>query len=166
MQDKTPPPLDVNASLVKLIGTARRQIRQAFWSRYASVGLTPQQGWILRVLAAEGPMSLHCLAQWVFMDDPTACRIVKTLQDKTLVDSVPDPGHGRRNIISVARAGAELVPELNAAAEALAQDLEAGLTGAEKLQLRRTLLKVIANLAAPAGGGSAAPEAPPVPARE
>jgi DNA-binding MarR family transcriptional regulator len=140
----------VDAPLVKLIGTARRQIRQAFWSRFAVHGLTPQQGWILRVLFAQGPMSLHCLSQWVFMDDPTACRIVKTLQDKNLVDSVPDPAHGRRNIISVSKAGAKVAPALDALAEELGRDLEAGLSGPERLQLRATLLKVIANLTRPA----------------
>lgn len=148
MQDPTPPPLDVNSPLIKLIGTARRQIRQAFWGKYAVHGLTPQQGWILRVLSAQGPMSLHCLAQWVFIDDPTACRIVKTLQDKGLIDSVPDPAHGRRNIVSITDAGAQVAPVLDAQAEELGRDLESGLTGEEKLQLRQTLLKVIANLAA------------------
>ena len=156
MQDPLPPPLDVNAPLIKLIGTARRQIRQTFWARFASHGLTPQQGWILRVLSAHGPMSLHCLSQWVFMDDPTACRIVRTLQDKGLVDSVPDPSHGRRNIVSVSAAGAQLTPALDALAEALGRDLEAGLTAAEKLQLRTILLKVIANLAPPARPADAA----------
>jgi len=146
MQDQLPPPLDVNAPLVKLIGTARRQIRQAFWARFAAHGLTPQQGWILRVLSAQGPMSLHCLSQWVFMDDPTACRIVKTLQDKALVESIPDPAHGRRNIISVSPAGEQVAPALDAVAEALGRDLEAGLSAREKLQLRTILLKVIANL--------------------
>jgi len=140
----------MNAPLVKLIGTARRQIRQSFWAKFAAHGLTPQQGWILRVLSAQGPMSLHCLAQWVFMDDPTACRIVKTLQDKGLVDSIPDPAHGRRNIVSVSRSGAKLAPALDALADDLGRDLEAGLTALEKRQLRATLLKVIANLAPPA----------------
>jgi MarR family transcriptional regulator, lower aerobic nicotinate degradation pathway regulator len=163
MQEKPPPPLDVHAPLMKLIGTAHRQIRQGFWSRYAGLGLTPQQGWILRVLSAQGPMSLHNLAQWVFMDDPTACRVVKTLQEKNLVVSLPDPGHGRRNIITVAAAGAELVPALDAQADALAGDLEAGLTDAERLQLKQILLKVIANLtppAAPAGAAAAPGRAP------
>ena len=146
MQDPFPPPLDVNAPLVKLIGTARRQIRQGFWGRYGAHGLTPQQGWILRVLSAQGPMSLHCLSQWVFMDDPTACRIVKTLQDKGFVDSAPDPAHGRRNIVSISKAGARLAPVLDALAEELGRDLEAGLTETEKVQLRQILLKVIANL--------------------
>ena len=146
MQDPTPPPLDLQAPLIKLIGTARRQIRQSFWAKYAVLNLTPQQGWILRVLAGQGPMSLHCLAQWVFMDDPTACRIVKTLQDKGLVDSVPDPSHGRRNIVSISGEGAQVAPALEALADELAGNLEAGLSDAEKLQLRQILLKVIANL--------------------
>ena len=159
MQDPLPPPLDVHAPLVKLIGTARRQIRQNFWAKFGAHGLTPQQGWILRVLSAQGPMSLHCLSQWVFMDDPTACRIVKTLQDKALVDSVPDPAHGRRNIVSVSEAGLRLAPVLDALADELGRDLEAGLTAREKMQLRTILLKVIGNLnpgARPAGPWPAA----------
>ena len=87
------------------------------------------------------------------MDDPTACRIVKTLHEKNLVVSLPDPGHGRRNIITVSPAGAELVPALEAQAEALAADLEAGLSAEERLQLKRTLLKVIANLTPPGSAG-------------
>jgi DNA-binding MarR family transcriptional regulator len=146
VQDPLPPPLDVNAPLVKLIGTARRQVRQSFWAKFAAHGLTPQQGWILRVLSAQGPMSLHCLSQWVFMDDPTACRIVKTLQDKTLVDCVPDPDHGRRNIISVSPAGERVAPALDAVAGELERTMEAGLTAQEKRQLRSILLKVITNL--------------------
>jgi DNA-binding MarR family transcriptional regulator len=147
MQDAAPPPLDLHTPLVKLIGTARRQIRQAFWTKYALHGLAPQQGWILRVLSAQGPMSLHGLAQWVYMDDPTACRIVRSLQDKGLVDSSPDPSHGRRNIVAITPAGAQVAPALDALAEELGQDLEAGLSDEEKLQLRSALLKVIANLA-------------------
>jgi DNA-binding MarR family transcriptional regulator len=160
MQDPVPPPLDVNSPLVKLIGTARRQIRQSFWGRYATLGLTPQQGWILRVLSAQGPMSLHCLSQWVFMDDPTACRVVKTLQDKGLVDSVPDPCHGRRNIISVSRAGTRVAPALDALAEELAQDLERDLSDGEKEQLRVLLLKVIGNLAPNARSGDGPSDTP------
>jgi len=147
MQDAFPPPLNVGSPLIKLIGTARRQVRQSFWGKYAVHNLTPQQGWSLRVLAGQGPMSLHGLAQWVFMDDPTACRIVRSLQDKGLVASVPDPAHGRRNIVSITEAGARLVPALDALAEEVGQDLEAGLTEDEKRQLRELLLKVISNLA-------------------
>ena len=147
MQDSSPPLLDAQAPLVKLIGTARRQIRQAFWARFAPYGLTPQQGWMLRVLSAQGPLSLHELAQWVFMDDPTACRIVKSLHDKGLVESSPDPHHGRRVVLNVAPDGARLAPTLDAIAVGLGEELVEGLSGAEQTALRSGLLKVIANLA-------------------
>ena len=161
MQDDLPPPLDVCSPLIKLIGTARRQVRQSFWGKYAVHNLTPQQGWSLRVLGAQGPMSLHGLAQWVYMDDPTACRIVKSLQDKGLVDSVPDPSHGRRNIVSITEAGARLVPVLDRLAEEVGQDLEAGLSEDERVQLRELLLKVIGSLAARRANGPSTPEPGP-----
>ena len=147
MQNSQPPPLDQDTPLVKLIAAARTEVRQAFWSRNARLGLAPQQGWVLRVLSKEGPMSLHGLAQQVFMDDPTACRIVKALQEKGLVHSVPDPSHGRRLVITVSDEGARLVPELNAIAEEVGHELEAGLSPAELVSLRASLLKIIANLA-------------------
>ena len=146
MQDQSPPPAQVDAPLVKLIGQARREIRQSFWARFAPFGLTPQQGWILRVLGAQGAMSLHVLSQWVFMDDPTACRIVKTLQDKGLVESQPDPDHGRRVLISLTPQGAARVPDLDRVAEQLGQDLERGLSPDQLRTLRSALVQVIANL--------------------
>lgn len=147
MQDPSPRPLDLRSPLVQLIGAARRQVRQAFWTRFAPLGLAPQQGWILRVLGAQGAMSLHGLAQWVHMDDPTACRVVKSLQEKGLVESAPDPRHGRKVIISLAPPGQQLVAQLDAAAAGLEADLHAGLSPAEQLSLRSGLLKVIGNLA-------------------
>ena len=147
MQDPQSPPLGPEVPLAKLIGAARRQIRQAFWNRFAVHGLTPQQGWILLELSSDGPMSLHTLAQWVFMDDPTACRIVKTLQDRGLVESAPDPSHGRRNIITVSAAGSLLVPGLKALVDDLGREMERGFTESEKQLIRTTLLKLIANLA-------------------
>ena len=147
MQNSHPSPLNLETPLVKLIAAARRGVRQAFWTRNARLGLAPQQGWVLRVLANEGPLSLHALAQQVFMDDPTACRIVKALQERGLVHSAPDPCHGRRLVITVSEAGASLVPELNIIAREVGSELEAGLSAEELMQLRTSLLRVIANLA-------------------
>jgi DNA-binding MarR family transcriptional regulator len=81
------------------------------------------------------------------MDDPTACRIVKTLQDKGLVESSPDPHHGRRVLINNTEAGGRLAPILDAIAEDLGRVLEAGLTPEERAGLRTSLIKVIGALA-------------------
>jgi DNA-binding MarR family transcriptional regulator len=149
MQNNPSASLDMGSPLIKLVGAARRLIRQSFWVRYAPLGLTPQQGWILRELRARGPQSLHCLAQGVFMDDPTACRVVKPLHEKGLVASIPDPSHGRRIVISLSETGALVAPELDAIADQLGRDLAAGLSAAELDCLRGGLLKIIANLSSP-----------------
>jgi DNA-binding MarR family transcriptional regulator len=146
MQNDPKPESETLPPLVKLIAAARREVRQAFWTRNARLGLAPQQGWVLRVLANEGPMSLHGLAQMVYMDDPTACRIVKALQERGYVHSCPDPCHGRRLVITVSEAGLALVPELNQIADGVSRDLEAGLSAGELEALRTGLQKVIANL--------------------
>ena len=146
MQNSYPHPLDLDTPLVKLIAAARREVRQAFWTRNARLGLAPQQGWVLRVLSAEGPLSLHGLAQHLFMDDPTACRIVKALQEKGYVHSTADPAHGRRLLITVSAEGAQLVPELNAIAAEVSRDLEAGLSPDALRALRTSLLRIITNL--------------------
>jgi len=146
MQNSALPPLEPDTPLVKLIAAARREVRQAFWSRNARLGLAPQQGWVLRVLSSEGPLSLHGLAQKVFMDDPTACRIVKALQEKGYVHSCPDPAHGRRLIITVSEEGQRLVPELDAIAAEVGRELEAGLSAEALLNLRASLWQVITNL--------------------
>jgi DNA-binding MarR family transcriptional regulator len=87
------------------------------------------------------------------MDDPTACRIVKSLQDKGLVDSAPDPHHGRRILITPSPAGALLAPALDAIAEDLGRALEAGLTAEEGRVLRTSLIKVIGALGTPTPPG-------------
>lgn len=141
--------LDIESPLIKLVGAARRLIRQNFWDRYAPLKLTPQQGWVLRELRARGPLSLHALAQGVFMDDPTACRVVKPLHDRGLLESIPDPSHGRRIVISLSEEGHRVAPQLDAIAEQLGRDLAAGITPSELQGLRSGLVKMIANLTAP-----------------
>ena len=89
------------APLGQLIAAARRRLKQSAWAMLAPHGLTPQQYWILMVLLEHGPHSLHDLAQKVWIDDPTACRIVKALVDRGLLLSGPDPRHGRRVLIQL-----------------------------------------------------------------
>jgi len=153
MQTASQAQLDAGTPLIKLVGVARRLIRQTFWVRYAPFGLTPQQGWVLRELLARGPLSLHCLAQGVFMDDPTASRVVKPLQDKGLVASLPDPRHGRRIVISLSDQGQRVAPALESIAAQLGRDLAVGLSPAELSGLRNGLVKVIGNLSSPTPAG-------------
>src|SRR5512135_3806328 len=105
MQEQPLTPL-TKVGLGFLVAATRRRVKQVVWARLAPLGLTPQQYWIMLVINRKGPQSLHLLAKEVWMDDPTASRVVKALCDRGLLRSEPDPAHGRRILIRLTPEGA------------------------------------------------------------
>ena len=144
------------APLTQVIAATRRRIKQALWTHLAADRLTPQQYWLLMVLMEHGPHSLHDLAAKVWVDDPTACRIVKALAGRGLVSSGPDPDHGRRILIRLAPGTEGLQQRLRSVAKTVRGAMEAGLGEQERAQLRSSLMKMMANLDALDGGGKRA----------
>ena len=134
------------APLGQLIAATRRRLKQAAWKLLAPMDLTPQQYWILMVLLEHGPHSLHDLARKVWIDDPTACRIVKALVDRELLISGPDPEHGRRIQIQLGPKAHGMEKELRAVSTRFRATLEKDLEAKEKEQVRRLLLKIIGNM--------------------
>lgn len=146
MQDAALPTTAPPVPLGQLISAARRRIKQALWAHVAEDGLTPQQYWMLLVLIEEGPRSLHDLAVRVWIDDPTACRIVKALTARKLVASEPDPDHGRRIRIRMAPGTEALQRRLRAVATKIRGAIEQGLGAEEKARFRASLMKVMSNM--------------------
>ena len=134
------------APLAQVIAATRRRIKQALWAQLVDEGLTPQQYWVLMVLMEHGGHSLHALAQRVWIDDPTACRIVKALTGRGLITSRPAPGGGRRNLIELAPGTEALQARIRAVASRVRGAVDAGLGDEEKAQVRAGLLKVIGSL--------------------
>lgn len=132
--------------LGQLIAATRRRIKQALWSHLSEEGLSPQQYWLLMVLMEHGPHSLHDLAARVWIDDPTASRIVKALASRGILTTSPDPKHGRRIVIQLAPGSESLQRRLKALASKVRGALEQGLETEEKTQLRAGLMKVMANM--------------------
>jgi DNA-binding MarR family transcriptional regulator len=129
-----------------LASAVRRRLKQVAWARLAPYGLTPQQFWVILVLLEEGPLSLHPLSQRVWMDDPTASRIVKTLVGRGVLQSKPDPGHGRRILISIVPEALPLAQELQAMAQEIKGNLTNGLSDQEQDVVRCGLMTLIYNL--------------------
>ena len=142
MQEKYP---DL-PTLGHLIGAARRRIKQALWAQLQPLGLTPQQFWVLLVVDEHGSLSLHELAQQVWMDDPTASRVVKALTERNLLVSVADPTHGRRRAILLGPEGQRLQPSLRTLARTFRAFIEGGIGPRAEAQLRKGLERVIANM--------------------
>ena len=136
----------VDAGLGTLAAAIRRRLKHVVGTRLVPYNLTLQQFWVILVLLEEGPMSLHPLGQKVWMDDPTASRVVKAMVGRGLLLAEADPSHGRRILISLRPSALPLAQELQLLAEELKAGLVAGIDADQQAVLRRGLLAMITNL--------------------
>ena len=134
------------AGLGTLAAAVRRRLKHVLAARLRPFDLTIQQFWVILVLLEQGPQSLHPLAQQVWMDDPTASRVVKALTSRGLLHTQPDPNHGRRILISLADSAIPLAKELRELAAGVKSGLVTGLSLDEQAVLRRGLFTLITNL--------------------
>lgn len=136
----------VDAGLGTLAAAVRRRLKHVVGARLVPHNLTLQQFWVMLVLLEQGPMSLHPLGQKVWMDDPTASRVVKAMVGRGLLLAEADPRHGRRILISLTPSALPLAQELQLLAEELKAGLVAGFDADQQAVLRRGLLAMITNL--------------------
>jgi len=147
MQEQTPDLL-TDAGIGALAAAVRRSLKQVLWARLTPYKLSPQQFWVILVLLEKGPSSLHPLAQQVWMDDPTASRVVKAMVKGGWLTTKPDPRHGRRILIDLAPGAMALAHELQDLATALRASMVVGLSPVEQENLKGGLRKMIGNLEA------------------
>ena len=145
MQEPMPDTL-LHAGLGTLAAAVRRRLKHVVCARLAPYDLTLQQFWVILVLLEQGPSSLHPLAQQVWMDDPTASRVVKAMVERGLLRTQPDPRHGRRILISLAPGSLPMAHELQALANELKSNLVSGLDPDQQAVLRQGLLTMITNV--------------------
>ena len=145
MQEPMPDTL-THASIGTLAAAVRRRMKHVVATRLAPYDLTLQQFWVILVLLEKGPTSLHPLAQLVWMDDPTASRVVKAMVARGLLQTQPDPKHGRRILISLQPGTLPLAEELQELAQAIRAGLVAGLDPEQQELMRQGLSQLIVNL--------------------
>jgi DNA-binding MarR family transcriptional regulator len=136
----------LDGSVALLIAAARRRIKQVIWRRLRPLGVTPPQLGILLTLARHEGASLHEVAETLWIDDPTASRLVCKLVRRRLVRVESAPDNRRRSVLALSDRGRALATRLARLAAEFQRDVEAGLSEDEQEALRRTLHKVIANL--------------------
>lgn len=134
------------AGLGTLAAAVRRRLKHVVGTRLVPYGLTIQQSWVMLVLLEHGPTSLHPLAQQVWMDDPTASRVVKAMVGRGLLRTQPDPHHGRRILISLTHEAMPLALQLQDMFSGIKESLVAGIDPEHQALLRQGLLAMIANL--------------------
>lgn len=154
MQEPMPSSLN-DAGLGTLVAAVRRRLKHAVAGHLAPYDLTLQQFWVMLVLLDQGPCSLHPLAQQVWMDDPTASRVIKGMVERGLLRTRPDPKHGRRILISLAPSAVALAEELQGLAAEIKAGLVMGLPVDQQALMRVGLMTMIKNLDAMLAGLSA-----------
>jgi DNA-binding MarR family transcriptional regulator len=102
-----PAEVELAARMRLAIGRLHRR-----FSRRAVGGLTPSQLSVLATVEQHGPLRLGDLAVREVITPPTVTRLVASLQDRSLVNRVPDPEDGRAALIEVSAEGLALLEEI------------------------------------------------------
>lgn len=153
--------------LIALVGRATRQLVAA---QVEPLGLSVHQFWTLVHLAEHPAASQTELAAREHVDEATTCRVVRSLVDAGLLQSVRDAADRRRMRLDLTAAGADLVQRLLPVARSVRGAVETALQPAEREACRAALTKVLARLddlraEMPAAPGAPAEVRPPAPSR-
>nr|WP_274387429.1 MarR family transcriptional regulator [Salsipaludibacter albus] len=112
----------------------------------ATIGLHPGQEFLLAALGDHGPCAIGELADMLAVEQPTVTKMVRRLEPHGHVERGPDPGDGRRTLVSLTPTGREALASARELWRRLDDETTAGLTSAEQADLRRLLRRVRASL--------------------
>ncbi|MGI5236833.1 MarR family winged helix-turn-helix transcriptional regulator [Dactylosporangium sp. CA-139066] len=105
------------------------------------------RGYHYRLLAALdewGPASQADLGRATGIDRSDVTASLSDLESRGLVERSVDPGHRRRNIVTITPAGLERLEELDRVVDGVQERLLAPLTGPQRRQFTALLLKLVA----------------------
>lgn len=140
-------PMQEPASL--LIAAIRRRLKQAIGERVRVHGLTPAQFWLLHQVFEREGVSLRELADSLYMDTPTASRVVAALERHKLVRRKEDPEDRRRSRIVLTQRGRALADKLQSVAVYARSAVEEPLSPSERVTLRKLLRKSLEHVSRP-----------------
>lgn len=145
---------------------ARRGVWAAFCAQAREFRLSGQQCWALLALRGSPGATPGELAEELFLDPPSASRLVALLVRRGLVESEPDREDRRKSRLRLTPDGESLGDRLDVAVGRFRSGLEAGLTPEEVAAVRAGLRRILENARsletgrAPVVVGSADPDAP------
>src|ERR1700746_3739328 len=127
------------------IGFILRQVWQrhaAIFSRDIGINLTPTQWAALAKLNETGPCSQNQLGRLTAMDVATIKGVIDRLTARGLTETSPDPEDGRRLLVSLSRAGQQLVEKAAPNALVVSRETLAPLDARERETLFALLNKL------------------------
>src|SRR6516164_1615185 len=127
------------------IGFILRQVWQRhamIFARDIGINLTPTQWAALAKLSEAGPCSQNQLGRLTAMDVATIKGVIDRLTARGLTETSPDPEDGRRLLVSLSRAGAQLAEKIASNALAVSKETLAPLDARERETLFALLNKL------------------------
>ena len=127
------------------IGFILRQVWQrhaTIFARDIGINLTPTQWAALAKLSEAGPCSQNQLGRLTAMDVATIKGVIDRLTARGLTETSPDPEDGRRLLVSLSRAGAQLAEKAAPNALAISRETLAPLDPRERETLVGLLNKL------------------------
>jgi DNA-binding MarR family transcriptional regulator len=131
--------------LEEQIGFILRQVWQrhaTIFAREMGINLTPTQWAAVSKLTETGPCSQNQLGRLTAMDVATIKGVIDRLTARGLTETSPDPEDGRRLLVSLTRAGQQLVEKAVPNALAITKETLAPLEARE----RETLITLLSKL--------------------
>lgn len=117
------------------VGFILRQVSQrhaVIFARDIGIDLTPTQWAALAKLQETGPCSQNQLGRLTAMDVATIKGVIDRLTARGLTETSPDPEDGRRLLVSLTRAGQQLVEKAAPNALAISRETLAPLDAKER----------------------------------
>jgi MarR family transcriptional regulator, lower aerobic nicotinate degradation pathway regulator len=132
-------------NLDEQVGFILRQVWQrhaAIFAREIGINLTPTQWAALAKLAETGPCSQNLLGRLTAMDVATIKGVIDRLTARGLTETSPDPEDGRRLLVSLTRAGQQVVEKAAPNALGISKETLAPLDAKEREMLMVLLDKL------------------------
>ena len=98
---------------------------------------------VLAALEEYGPLSQADIGRRLGLDRNDVNAILGRLEARDQVDRQPNPANRRRNIVTLTAAGTRRLEEIQQHADAVQDELLAGLDAAERRQLQSLLTKLL-----------------------
>ena len=137
-------PLSTRRSLPMALLRAREAVMVRFRPILAAHNVTEQQWRVIRVLGEDSPLDATTVAERSNILTPSLTRIIRTLEERSLIGRNRDEVDGRRLVLTITPQGAALirnvVPDANRIYAAIADEF-----GAKRLQALLDTLDDLAN---------------------
>lgn len=134
-----------------LIGAARSGLKQAVLRLARPLRLTPPQFWFLNAARELPGAPLGAIARRQHIAAPTASRLAEGLARRGLLRLAADPRDRRAVRVELTTAGARLAQRIAPIAAGVREAVVRGMSRREEEALRKSLRRVVRNLAALAG---------------